>query len=49
MQSPLARDSARKEGKFILEIPDINRTFDKIDEYIALAKQSGIDIVFRPE
>ena len=37
------------EGKLILEIPDSNKSFSRIQEYIDLAKKKGIEIRFRPE
>ncbi|MRJ09003.1 hypothetical protein EDL99_09040 [Ornithobacterium rhinotracheale] len=38
------------EGKQILEIPESNRSFSKIQEYIDLAKSKyNIEIRFRPE
>lgn len=38
------------EGKHILEIPESNKTFSQIQEYIDLAKNKyDIEIKFRPE
>ena len=39
------------QGKFILEIPESNRAFSRIAEYIQIAKSKNpsIEIVFRPE
>ncbi|WP_430612011.1 hypothetical protein [Flavobacterium sp. JP2137] len=38
------------EGKHILEIPESNKTFDKIQDYIDLARMKyGTEIRFKPE
>ena len=37
------------DSKLILEIPESNKKFDKIEEYIKIAKEKGIEIRFRPE
>ena len=37
------------DSKLILEIPESNKKFDKIKEYIKIAKEKGIEIRFRPE
>ena len=43
-------DGKTLEGKQILEIPESNKNFDKIQEYIDLAKDKyNIEIRFRPE
>ena len=36
-------------GKYYLELPDTNLKFDKMDEYIKLAKDLGVEIIFKPE
>jgi hypothetical protein len=36
-------------GKFILEIPESNRFLSKIDEYISIAKEYGVELRFRRE
>jgi NAD+--asparagine ADP-ribosyltransferase len=36
-------------GKMILEIPDSNRSFSDINNYINIAKSYGIEIKFSPE
>jgi hypothetical protein len=55
---PVGARIARKEdglgdvlkGEFYLEIPESNKSFEKIDEYIKLAKDKyKITIVFKPE
>jgi len=43
-------DGKTLEGKQILEIPESNKNFDKIQEYIDLAKNKyNIEIRFKPE
>ena len=43
-------DGKTLEGKQILEIPESNKNFDKIQDYIDLAKNKyNIEIRFRPE
>ncbi|AEK24504.1 hypothetical protein [Capnocytophaga canimorsus] len=37
------------DAKLILEIPESNKNFDKIEEYIKIAKEKGMEIRFRPE
>ena len=37
------------DSKLILEIPESNKKFYKIEEYIKIAKEKGIEIRFRPE
>lgn len=37
------------DSKLILEIPESNKKNDKIEEYIKIAKEKGIEIRFRPE
>ncbi|MDR6969460.1 hypothetical protein J2X31_003491 [Flavobacterium arsenatis] len=36
-------------GKYCLEIPDTNLKFDKIDEYKKIAKDLGVELIFKPE
>lgn len=43
-------DGKKLKGKQILEIPESNKNFDKIQEYIDLAKNKyNIEIRFKPE
>ena len=43
-------DGKTLEGKQILEIPESNKNFDKIQDYIDLAKNKyNIEIRFKPE
>ena len=42
-------DGQHLQGKQILEIPASNQTFEKIDEYKAIAKRYDVEIRFREE
>lgn len=55
---PVGSKIARKEdglgevlkGEYYLELPDFNKNFIKMDEYIKLAKEKyGVEIIFKPE
>jgi hypothetical protein len=36
-------------GKYYLELPDTNFNFSKIDEYTKIAKDLGVELIFKPE
>jgi hypothetical protein len=42
-------DGQRLQGRYILEIPESNRNFAQINDYIRIAKRKGIEIRFKPE
>ena len=42
-------DGLQLEGKFILEIPEANRSLSNIGDYIRIAKEYGVELRFRGE
>lgn len=49
--SKIANEGIGKEldGKYYLELPDANLNFNKIEEYKKIAKDLGVELIFKPE
>jgi len=43
------REDYEERGNFVLEIPKSNENFSSISEYVKLAEDNGVTIVFKPE